>query len=80
MYGSNRLHQNCLLMSSSSKACPLYVTNIDGPLKYLENKWNFTQKKNVTEVYFEVDFELKNKFLNIGLKFSVKKSFHFFKA
>tara|TARA_B100001029_G_C14628636_1_gene217945 strand:- start:6 stop:455 length:450 start_codon:yes stop_codon:yes gene_type:complete len=43
----------------------IYVTNIDGPLKYLENKWNFTQKKNVTEVYFEVDFELKNKFLNI---------------
>ena len=43
----------------------IYVTNIDGPLKYLENKWNFTQKKNITEVYFEVDFELKNKFLNI---------------
>ena len=43
----------------------IYVTNIDGPLKYLENKWKFTQKKNVTEVYFEVDFELKNKFLNI---------------
>ena len=43
----------------------IYVTNIDGPLKYLENKWNFTQKKNITEVSFEVDFELKNKFLNI---------------
>ena len=25
----------------------------------------FYPKKNVTEVYFEVDFELKNKFLNI---------------
>ena len=43
----------------------IYVTNVDGPLKYLENKWNFTQKKNITEVSFEVDFELKNKFLNI---------------
>ena len=43
----------------------IYVTNIDGPLKYLENKWNFTQKRNITEVSFEVDFELKNKFLNI---------------
>ena len=41
------------------------VTNIDGPLKYLENKWSFNQKENVTEVSFEVDFELKNKFLNI---------------
>ena len=43
----------------------IYVTNIDGPLKYLENKWRFNQKKNITEVIFDVDFELKNKFLNI---------------
>ena len=40
-------------------------TNIDGPLKYLENKWSFNQKEKATEVSFEVDFELKNKFLNI---------------
>ena len=43
----------------------IYVTNIDGPLKHLENKWNFSQKENMTEVSFDVDFELKNKFLNI---------------
>ena len=51
----------------------IYVTNVDGPLKYLENKWNFTQKKNITEVSFEVDFELKNKFLNMIMT----KSFQF---
>ena len=43
----------------------IYVTNIDGPLKHLKNKWNFIQKENMTEVSFDVDFELKNKFLNI---------------
>ncbi len=43
----------------------IYVTNIDGPLKYLENIWKFTEKDNITEVSFDVDFELKNKFLNI---------------
>ena len=43
----------------------IHVTNIDGPLKYLENKWSFNQRENVTEVIFDVDFELKNKFLNI---------------
>jgi len=43
----------------------IYVTNIDGPLKYLENVWKFTEKDNITEVSFDVDFELKNKFLNI---------------
>ena len=43
----------------------IYVTNIDGPLSYLENVWKFTEKDNFTEVSFDVDFELKNKFLNI---------------
>ena len=43
----------------------IYVTNIDGPLRYLENVWKFTEKDNFTEVSFNVDFELKNKFLNI---------------
>ena len=43
----------------------IYVTNIDGPLRYLENVWKFTEKDNITEVSFDVDFELKNKFLNI---------------
>ena len=43
----------------------IYVTNIDGPLRYLENVWKFTEKDNITEVSFDVDFKLKNKFLNI---------------
>ena len=43
----------------------IYVTNLDGPLKHLENKWHFNKKNNRTEVFFEVDFELKNEFLNI---------------
>ena len=43
----------------------IYVTNIDGPLRYLENVWKFTEKDNISEVSFDVDFELKNKFLNI---------------
>ena len=43
----------------------IYVKNIDGPLKYLKNEWNFKQREKVTEVTFDVDFELKNRFLNI---------------
>ena len=41
------------------------VTNIDGPLKYLENNWKFIEQGSLTEVSFDVDFEIKNKFLNI---------------
>ena len=41
------------------------VTNIDGPLKHLENNWFFKQKGDLSEVEFHVDFELKNKILNI---------------
>ena len=43
----------------------IYVTNIDGPLKHLDNKWIFEDHKEGTEIYFNVDFEIKNKFLNI---------------
>jgi len=51
----------------------IYVTNLDGPLKHLENKWHFTEDNNITEVSFEVDFELTNDFLNIVMT----KSFQF---
>ena len=43
----------------------IYVTNIDGPLKHLDNKWTFEDHKEGTEIYFDVDFEIKNKFLNV---------------
>ena len=49
----------------NKKESSIYVTNIDGPLKHLDNKWHFTQENNITEISFDVDFELKNKFLNI---------------
>ncbi len=51
----------------------IYVTNLDGPLKHLENKWFFKEENKTTEVSFEVDFELKNDFLNIIMT----KSFQF---
>ena len=41
------------------------VSNIDGPLKHLENKWFFKEKGNNSEVNFYIDFELKNKILNL---------------
>ena len=51
----------------------IFVTNLDGPLKSLENKWHFKQLSKTTEVSFEVDFELKNDFLNMIMT----KSFQF---
>ena len=51
----------------------IHVTNIGGPLKHLQNNWKFTQKENYTEVQFDVDFEIKNKFLNLIME----KSFQF---
>jgi len=41
------------------------VTNMEGPLKHLENKWLFKKKGGNSEVEFHVDFELKNKILNM---------------
>jgi coenzyme Q-binding protein COQ10 len=57
----------------NKKQDSIYVTNLDGPLKYLENKWQFKEDNKITEVSFEVDFELKNRFLNIVMT----KSFQF---
>ena len=49
----------------SKSADTIYVTNIEGPLKYLENKWFFKDLGDSSEVEFQVDFELKNKILNL---------------
>ena len=61
----------------NKKEDTIYVTNLDGPLKHLENKWYFKEEKNFTEVSFDVDFELKNHFLNIvmikSFKFGLEK-------
>ena len=57
----------------NKKSNSIFVTNLDGPLKHLKNTWYFKEENNVTEVSFEVDFELKNEFLNIVMT----KSFQF---
>ena len=51
----------------------ILVTNIEGPLKHLDNKWVFHEKDNSTEISFYIDFEIKNKFLNIVMS----KSFQY---
>ena len=43
----------------------IFVTNMEGPLKHLENKWFFKDLGNSSEVEFKIDFELKNKILNL---------------
>jgi len=43
----------------------IHVTNMDGPLKHLENKWFFKKKDKNSEIDFHIDFELKNKILNM---------------
>ena len=52
----------------------IYFKNIEGPLNHLSNNCTFTDKKNgITEVTFDIDFEIKNKFINSLMFFS----FHF---
>ena len=51
----------------------IQVTNIEGPLKYLHNKWIFQEKGSSTEISFDIDFEIENKFLNIVMS----KSFQY---
>ena len=47
------------------KSSTIKVTNIGGPLNHLENTWQFNDHQNGTEISFDIDFEIENKFLNI---------------
>ena len=62
----------------NKKQDTIFVKNIDGPLNHLSNNWTFSDKKNgITEVTFDIDFEIKNKFLNslmvVSFQFGLEK-------
>ena len=62
----------------NKKEDSIFVKNIDGPLNHLSNNWMFIDKKNgITEVTFDIDFEIKNKFLNslmiVSFQFGLEK-------
>ncbi len=59
----NETYKSFVIYDKSSDS--IHVTNVDGPLKHLENKWFFKQNKENSEVDFHIDFELKNKILNM---------------
>ena len=56
----------------NKKDSSIKVTNIGGPLNHLENKWYFNDHENGTEISFDIDFEIENKFLNIVMTKSFK--------
>jgi len=56
------------LVLYSKKKDTIIATNIEGPLKYLKNEWKFIEINNNTQLEFNIDFELKNSFLNIIMK------------
>ena len=49
----------------NKKDSTIKVTNIGGPLNHLENVWHFNEQVDGTEISFDIDFEIENKFLNI---------------
>ncbi len=59
----NETYKSFVIYDKTNDA--IHVTNMDGPLKHLENKWLFKKKGENSEIDFHVDFELKNKILNI---------------
>ena len=62
----------------NKKKDSIFVKNIEGPLNHLSNNWTFADKENgITEVTFDIDFEIKNKFLNslmvVSFQFGLEK-------
>jgi coenzyme Q-binding protein COQ10 len=59
----NETYKSFVIYNKDSDS--ILVTNIYGPLKYLENKWFFKQVGKKSEIDFQIDFELKSKLLNL---------------
>ena len=59
----NETYKSLVIYDKSSDT--ILVTNMEGPLKQLENKWFLKKKGNNSEVSFHIDFELKNRILNL---------------
>ena len=59
----NETYKSLVIYDKSSDL--IHVRSMDGPLKHLENRWFFKKKGEHSEVDFHVDFELKNKILNM---------------
>ncbi len=59
----NETYKSLVIYEKSTDS--ILVTNMGGPLKYLKNTWLFKEKGKNSEVNFSVDFELKNKILNM---------------
>ena len=62
----------------NKKTDSINVKNIEGPLNHLTNNWTFSDKNNgITEITFDIDFEIKNKFLNslmvVSFQFGLEK-------
>ena len=57
----------------NKKDSTIKVTNIGGPLNHLKNNWYFKELDNETEISFDIDFEIENKFLDVLMS----KSFEF---
>ena len=50
----NETYKSFVIYDKSSDS--IRVTNVDGPLKHLENKWFFKQSNENSEVDFHIDF------------------------
>ena len=50
----------------------IIVTNIDGPLKHLQNEWRFKEINHQTQLEFDIEFELKNNLFNTIMSKSFK--------
>ena len=57
----------------NKKTDHIHVVNLGGPLNHLENNWKFSETEGGTEISFDIDFEIENKFLNVLMS----KSFEF---
>lgn len=54
------------------------VKYIDGPFKYLDNRWNFTDTEGGSDVSFFIDYQFKSRILGAVMGSMFDRAFHMF--
>lgn len=54
------------------------VKYIDGPFRYLENKWQFEDSDGGSDVHFYIDYEFKSRVLGAVMGAMFDRAFHMF--
>lgn len=65
-------------VTTDRSALEIHVSYVDGPFKYLENRWEFHPAETGSEVRFFIDYEFKSRTLGMLMGAMFERAFRMF--